>query len=75
MPFHILFAVDPGKKQSVTHQVSLFFSLASLSYFSRVLFSTMPVKYLPVRKGITRGIDEEGERSKEWRGGEKCNRC
>lgn len=29
-----------------SYQVSLFFSFASLSYFSRVRFSTMPVKYL-----------------------------
>lgn len=28
------------------YQDSLFFSLASLSYFSRVLLSTMPVKYM-----------------------------
>lgn len=31
---------------SVPHQVSRFFSLASLSYFSRVLLSTIPVRYL-----------------------------
>lgn len=29
-----------------TYQVSRFFSLASLSYFSKVLLSTMPVRYL-----------------------------
>ncbi len=29
-----------------THQLSLFFSLASRSYFSRVLLSTIPVKYM-----------------------------
>ena len=33
-----------------TNHVSLFFSLASLSYFSRVLLSTCPVRYLERNK-------------------------
>lgn len=39
--------VTNGSDSNVsTHQVSLFFSFASLSYFSKVLLSTMPVRYL-----------------------------
>lgn len=40
-----------------THQVSRFFSLASLSYFSKVLLSTMPVRYLWCMRGTCQRHD------------------
>lgn len=43
--FHVLASI----KEPVSHQVSRFFSLASLSYFSKVLLSTIPVRYLKER--------------------------
>lgn len=40
---------------TVAHQVSRFFSLASLSYFSRVLLSTIPVRYLEGEEHLEHG--------------------
>lgn len=47
-----------------SYQVSLFFSLASLSYFSSVLLSTMPVKYLEKRH-VTLTCNKEGTYQKK----------
>lgn len=44
--------------QESAHHVSLFFSFASLSYFSRVRFSTIPVKYLEEPKTNRPAISE-----------------
>lgn len=57
---HCLRKMSQKKFKHHTDQVSRFFSLASLSYFSKVLLSTMPVRYLEEREGTRKDIHLKG---------------